>query len=90
VPYFAYLLRCADDTFYAGICTDIQRRLAEHNGTAAGARYTRSRRPVALAHLEECADRSSALKREHALRQLSRIQKQRLSEAYTQGSASNL
>ena len=76
MAYHVYLLRCADGTFYAGICTDLARRLAEHNGKAAGARYTRPRQPVRLAYAEEAADRSSALKREYALRSLSRQKKE--------------
>jgi putative endonuclease len=48
--WFVYLLRCADGTLYTGITTDVDRRLAEHNGNhGLGARYTRSRRPVTLA-----------------------------------------
>lgn len=74
--WFVYILRCADGTLYTGITTDIARRLAEHNGEAGGgARYTRSRRPVALAHLEPSADRAAAARREAAIRRLDRARK---------------
>ena len=76
--YQLYLLRCADDSLYAGITTDLTRRLHEHNHTAAGARYTRSRRPVELVHSWTYPDRSSALKAEHRLKKRSRRDKLRL------------
>lgn len=72
-PWFVYILRCADGTLYTGITTDLARRLAEHNaGMGQGARYTRSRLPVALAYSEAAQDRSAAAKREAALKRLSR------------------
>ncbi len=72
MSYLVYMLRCADGTLYTGITTDLERRLAEHNGTVRGARYTRSRRPVELAYEERCTDLSSALKREIAIKHLTR------------------
>lgn len=72
--YFAYLLRCADGTLYAGITTDPARRLREHK-VGVGARYTRARGAATMAHVEEFPDRSSASKREAALKKLSRPQK---------------
>lgn len=74
--WFVYILRCADGTLYTGITTDIARRLAEHNGEAGGgARYTRSRRPVMLTHVEPSADRAAAARREAAIRRLDRARK---------------
>ena len=56
-----YLLECADGSYYCGICTDMERRLAEHNGDLpGGARYTRTRRPVRVLAWAPCADRSEA------------------------------
>jgi putative endonuclease len=77
-PYSLYILRCADDTLYTGITVDIDQRLIEHNSSPKGAKYTRSRRPVLLVYHEVCADKSSALKRELAIKKLSRSQKEQL------------
>lgn len=77
MTWLCYMLRCADDTLYTGITNDLTKRLAAHNaGTAA--KYTRARRPVAVVFVEHCADKSSALKRELALKKLSRAHKLRL------------
>lgn len=81
--YFVYMLRCADGTLYTGIATDVARRVREHNGEGAGtgkfgAKYTRARRPVVLVYSETCATRSSALMREHVIKQLSREEKMKL------------
>jgi putative endonuclease len=71
--WFVYMLRCADGTLYTGITTDVDRRLAEHNGDQGlGARYTRSRRPVTLAYVESAGDRAEAARREAAIKQLDR------------------
>ncbi len=72
--WFVYLLRCADGTLYAGITTDLDRRLAAHNA-GAGARYTRARRPVELIHFESVADRAEASRREAAIKRLPRAAK---------------
>ena len=69
-----YILRCADGSLYTGITNDLVARVARHN-QGKGARYTRSRRPVALVWKRRAKDKSSALKREHALKQLSRAAK---------------
>jgi putative endonuclease len=74
--WFVYLLRCADGSLYCGITTHLERRLAEHNGDhGAGARYTRSRRPVELAYHERMASRADAACREAELKRLSRSAK---------------
>ena len=69
-----YLLRCADGTLYAGATNDLQRRLARH-AAGKGAAYTRARLPVELAYVEPAADRSAALRREAAIKRLTRAQK---------------
>jgi putative endonuclease len=79
MSWTVYLLRCADGSLYAGITTDLDRRLAEHNAGKAGARYTRARRPVTLAWSEPAADRAAASRREHEVRTLSRAEKEALS-----------
>lgn len=74
--WWVYLLRCADGTLYTGITTDVARRVAEHNGEGgAGARYTRSRRPVQLVHFEAAASRADASRREAAIKRLDRARK---------------
>ena len=72
-----YILRCGDGSLYTGISTDVQRRLEEHC-SGKGAKYTRSRGPLELVYEEECGDHSAALKREAAIKKLSRIQKMKL------------
>lgn len=81
--WFVYILRCADDTLYTGITTEVPRRIQEHNSdNALGARYTRSRRPVALAYAEEQGTRAEAAKREAALKKMNRRQKLALVSGY--------
>lgn len=71
------MLRCSDGTLYTGITDDVPRRTAAHN-EGRGAKYTRGRLPVEAVYKEECADKSSALKKELAIKRLTRAQKQRL------------
>jgi predicted GIY-YIG superfamily endonuclease len=75
--WFVYVVRCADETLYTGVTTDVKRRLAEHND-GCGARYTRSRGPVELVYREKAVDRSAALKREHAIKRMTLEDKQKL------------
>lgn len=75
MAYFVYILKCSDETLYTGITTDLKRRLDEHNNSVRGAKYTKLRRPVSLMYSEESEDRSSASKREYAIKKLSRLKK---------------
>lgn len=75
--YFAYIMRCADGTLYTGYTDDIARREAVHN-SGRGAKYTRSRLPVKTVYHESFATRSEAMKRECAIKRLSREQKLKL------------
>jgi putative endonuclease len=68
------MLLCRDGRLYTGVTTDIARRAKQHND-GRGARFTRAARPVRVVYLEEAEDRSSALKRELAIKKLSRSQK---------------
>ena len=77
-----YLLRCRDGSLYTGITNNLDRRLALHRTGKASA-YTRSRRPLSLAYRETVKDRGAALKREAAIRRLSRAQKLALCAAAT-------
>ena len=72
--WYVYILRCKDGTLYTGSTDDVERRLAVHN-SGKGAKYTRSRRPVEVVYTEECESYSAALKREYAIKQLTRQQK---------------
>jgi putative endonuclease len=74
---FVYIVECADKTLYTGWATDVDRRLKAHNA-GRGARYTRERGPVRLVYVEEVPDRSAALKRELAIKQMTRTQKLKL------------
>jgi putative endonuclease len=74
MPAFVYLLRCADQTLYCGWTDDLARRVQVHNN-GKGARYTRARLPVTLLWHEIVSDRSAALKRERAIKKLTRQQK---------------
>lgn len=77
MPWTVYLVRCRDGSLYAGVTTDLERRLTQHNA-GRGAAYTRSRRPVDLIYWEEVLDRAAAQRREHAIRRLSRTEKEAL------------
>lgn len=76
--YTLYILKCSDDTYYTGIAVDIEKRLNEHNTSDKGAKYTRYRRPVTLMYNETCTDKSTALKRELAIKRMKRTQKEAL------------
>jgi putative endonuclease len=77
MPFYCYILECADGTFYTGWTTDPPRREKQHNA-GKGARYTSARRPVKLVYTEEQPDKISALKRELAIKALKREQKKKL------------
>lgn len=77
-PYSLYILRCSDGTLYTGITSDLEKRLDEHNSSPKGAKYTRSRRPVSLVYQERCEGKSAALKREYAIKKMTRSQKEAL------------
>ena len=72
--WIVYVLRCADGSLYTGITNDLARRLERHRAGTASA-FTRSRRPVRLVYQERQPTRSAALRREAALRSLSRPEK---------------
>ena len=77
--WYVYMVRCADESLYTGVTTDIERRLREHNEcNRTGARYTRARRPVTLAWSESHTDRVQATRREAAIKRFTRRAKDRL------------
>lgn len=71
---YTYLVRCADGSLYCGWTNQLDKRIEAHN-QGKGAKYTKSRRPVALAYYEEFATREEALKREAAIKKLTRLEK---------------
>ena len=72
--YNVYILQCSDKTYYTGITNDLKRRLEQHNADT-GAKYTRGRGPVKLVYKEKGLTKSEALKRELAIKKLSRKEK---------------
>jgi uncharacterized protein (TIGR02453 family) len=77
MAWHVYVARCGDGSLYTGITTDPARRESVHNA-GRGAAYTRSRRPVRLVHVEPAPDRSVALRRELAIKRMTRSEKERL------------
>lgn len=71
---YVYILECSDGTFYTGWTNNLERRIAMHS-KGKGAKYTRGRCPVKLVHYEEFDEKSEALKREYAIKQMSRQKK---------------
>lgn len=84
MPYFCYIVECADGTLYTGWTTDPTRREKQHNA-GRGARYTRQHRPVRLVYIEPQPDMVTAMKRERAIKNLSRAKKQALIESAGEG-----
>ena len=76
-----YILRCGDGTLYTGIARDVEKRLAAHR-SGKGAKYTRGRGPLEIVYRERCVDHGEALRREYAVKQLTREEKERLIGAF--------
>ena len=77
MPYYCYLVECADGTYYTGWTTDPTRRERQHNA-GTGSRYTRSRRPVKMVYIEPQPDKITAMQRERAIKALSHDRKRKL------------
>lgn len=82
--WYLYILRCGDDTLYTGITTDVERRLDAHR-SGKGAKYTHGRGPLTLVYREVCGGHGEALKRELAVKRLSREQKEQLIQKNAHG-----
>lgn len=76
---YTYIVKCKDGTLYTGWTNDIEKRIEAHN-TGKGAKYTKTRRPVELIYLEEFLTKEEAMKREYAIKQMSRQRKIKLIE----------
>lgn len=75
MPFFVYILECADKTLYTGYTNDLKKRILTHNNLKTGAKYTKARRPVVLKYSEEFQSRSEALKREWVIKKMTREEK---------------
>lgn len=82
--FYVYILLCGDGTLYTGYTNDLERRLAVHNA-GKGAKYTRSRLPVCLKYWEVLPNKSSALRRERAIKSLTRREKLALIQSFLPG-----
>lgn len=74
MKYWVYILKCKDGTLYTGSTDNLEKRLELHR-SGKGAKYTRGRSPLVLSYQEECPSRSAALKREAAIKKMSRTEK---------------
>jgi putative endonuclease len=77
VDWQVYIILCTDDSLYTGITNDVARRFNQH-ADKQGAKYFRGRQPKQLVYVETCHDRSSASKRESAIKKLPRLEKLQL------------
>lgn len=73
--WYVYIVSCSDGSLYTGTTNDLERRIYQHNASKAGARYTRSRRPVELVYYETVDDRSEACRKEYKIRKLPAMDK---------------
>ena len=78
---FVYILRCKDDSLYTGWTNDLENRIKMHN-EGLGAKYTRGRGPCILVYFETFENKNEALKREYAIKKLTREQKEKLIENF--------
>ena len=76
---YTYILRCSDGTLYTGWTNHLDERVRAHN-EGRGAKYTRGRGPVELVYYECLETKEEALRREYAIKQMSRMEKIRLIE----------
>ena len=74
MKWIVYILECSDNSLYTGITNDMERRLEEHS-TGRGAKYTKHRRPLRVRYTEYQGTKSTALKREAAIKSLDRLEK---------------
>ena len=75
---YTYIVRCADGSFYTGWTNCLEKRIKAHNSGKDGAKYTKSKRPVALVYYEGFATKEEAMSREYAIKQLTRAEKKAL------------
>lgn len=88
MPAYVYMLRCKDGSLYTGWTNDIAHRLAMHQ-SGKGAKYTRGRGPLELVYREELPDKETAMRREAAIKRLTRAEKLRLCNSFSNTGALN-
>jgi len=75
MPFYTYILQCSDGTLYTGYTNNLEQRIRNHNSKKLGAKYTRSRQPVVLMYSQNFKTKSAAMKKECAIKKLSREKK---------------
>ena len=73
---YTYILKCSDNTYYTGWTNNLEKRLKDHN-EGKGAKYTKPRRPVVLAYYETFETKEKAMKREYAIKHMTRAEKEK-------------
>lgn len=86
---YTYLVECADGTLYCGWTNDLDKRIAAHNA-GKGAKYTKTRRPVRLKYFETFETKQEAMRREAAIKHLSRAEKLRLTTTWENGGMADI
>ncbi len=74
--WYVYIVRCADNSLYTGVTTNVVRRIHEHNNTSKGAKYTKSRRPVKVVYVSTPTTMSEALKSEYKIKKKTKKMKE--------------
>lgn len=83
---YVYIVECKDGTYYTGWTNNLDKRLKDHNA-GKGAKYTRARRPVSLVYHEEFRTKEEAMRREYAMKRMTRNEKNKLISGDDTGSA---
>lgn len=78
---YVYIVECSDGTLYTGWTNNLEKRVKDHN-EGKGAKYTKARRPVSLVYYEEFESKEEAMKREYAIKQMSRSEKLKLTLSF--------
>jgi putative endonuclease len=77
IPYYVYILLCADGSFYTGYTKNVDERTKLHSN-GRGARYTKMHKPQKVVYIEQFTSRAEAMRREKAIKKLSHEQKENL------------
>lgn len=84
MKWYVYIAKCADNSLYTGITTNLERRIQEHNSNnRLGAKSLRYRRPVKLVYYEQFVNQTQAAIRERAIKSWTRKYKLKLIDGFT-------